>query len=224
MNIELIKKYKAEFDHFLNEGKLLTRTKSDFIWNDEINENLMWNFEIQDIDIIINDEFSELRKALYDGKIIQIWEVIKQHVSDSSKDIYGWKDFKSFKPNSPFDGEIHNYRIKPEEQKFKAGDFIRHRHLKTCHIVTNINQGEFSDKISTRPSLSFDDDFSSEYIKWTPSHKELCYFTHDTNTKTSAILREFREISKDGFYVDCFGSRFIYCEPFLNSKPSWFKD
>ena len=210
MNIELIKKYKKEFDHFLNGGDLLTRTKSDFIWNDEINENLMWNFEIQDIDIIINDEFSELRKALCDGKTVQAY----YKFNDT------WNDI--IKPK--FKDNVSNYRIKPEEPKFKVCDFVRHRNLKTCHIVTNINQGEFSDKISTRPSLSFDDDFSSEYIKWKPSHKELCYFTHDTNTKTSATLREFREISEDGFYVDCFGTRYIYCEPFLNSKPSWFKD
>ena len=197
----LILKYKTEFDYWLNGGKLLTRTKSDFIWNDEINENLMWNFEIQDIDIIINDEFSELRKALCDGKTVQAY----YKFSDT------WSDI--IKPE--FKDNVSNYRIKPEEPQFKVCDFVRHRHLKTCHIVTNINQGEFSDKISIRPSLSFDDDFSddfsSEYIKWTPSHKELCYFSHDTNTKTSAILREFREISEDGFYVDCFGARFIYC-------------
>ena len=221
MNKELIKKYKKEFDHFLNGGELLTRTKSNFIWNDNINEDLMWNFEIQDIDIIINDEYVELRKALAEGKIIQC-NIIE---GQSEQHWYAFKD-KQWYDTTEFKYSINKYRIKPEEpqSQFKVCDFVRHRHLKTCHIVTNINQGEFSDKISTRPSLSFDDDFSSEYIKWTPSHKELCYFTHDTNTKTSAILREFREISKDGFYVDCFGSRFIYCEPFLNSKPSWFKD
>ena len=94
MNIELIKKYKAEFEHFLNGGKLLTRTKENFIWNDKINKDIMWNFEIEDIDIIINDDYSELRKALFEGKTIQIWEVIEQHILDPQKDIYGWKDFK----------------------------------------------------------------------------------------------------------------------------------
>ena len=229
MNIELIKKYKTEFDHFLNGGNLLTRTKSDFIWNDEINENLMWNFEIQDIDIIIDDEFSELRKALCDGKIIQIWGVLEQHVSEASKDIYGWKDFKSFKPNSPFGGEIHNYRIKPEEPKFKAGDFIR----QTKELGINVSRiyrikAHISDILYSVEKNIYDVDAinaKEEYFElWKPSHKELCYFTHDTNTKTSATLREFREISEDGFYVDCFGTRFIYCEPFLSSKPSWFKD
>ena len=216
MNIELIKKYKAEFEHFLNEGKLLTRTKSDFIWNDEINENLMWNFEIQDIDIIINDEFSELRKALCDGKTVQAY----YRFNDT------WNDI--IKPE--FKDIVSNYRIKPEEPKFKVGDFIR----QTKELGINVSRiyrikAHISDILYSVEKNIYDVDTinaKEEYFElWKPSHKELCYFTHDTNTKTSAILREFREISKDGFYVDdCFGARFIYCEPFLNSKPSWFKD
>ena len=214
MNIELIKKYKAEFEHFLNEGKLLTRTKSDFIWNDEINENLMWNFEIQDIDIIINDEFSELRKALCDGKTVQAY----YRFNDT------WNDI--IKPE--FKDIVSNYRIKPEEPKFKVGDFIR----QTKELGINVSRiyrikAHISDILYSVEKNIYNVDTinaKEEYFElWKPSHKELCYFTHDTNTKTSAILREFREISKDGFYVDCFGARFIYCEPFINSKPTWFK-
>ena len=208
MNKELVKNNKEAFDHWLNGGELLIRNNDEDIWINMTEAN--WDMNYKTVSIIINDEFSELRKALCDGKTVQAY----YKFNDT------WNDI--IKPE--FKDNVSNYRIKPEEHKFKIGDFVRHRHSKTCHIVTNINQGEFSDKISTRPSLSFDDDFSSEYIKWTPSHKELCYFTHDTNTKTSATLREFREISKDGFYVDCFGFRFIYCEPFLSSKPSWFND
>lgn len=206
MNIELIKKYKAEFEHFLNEGKLLTRTKSDFIWNDEINENLMWNFEIKDIDIIINDEFSELRKALHDGKIIQIWEVIEQHVSDSSKDIYGWKDFKSFTPSSQFSGPSHHYRIKPEESKFKVGDFVRNT---SSNIVFRYEESML------KPDLSC-------CIKWEPSHRELCWFWSG-NKLEEATLSKFHSYTKHGGFKTIYDS-FKYCEPFLNSKPSWFKD
>lgn len=206
MNKQLITTYFEEFKNWLNGGKLLIRNNDENIW---INmTEVHWDMNHETVSIIINDEFSELRKALCDGKTVQAY----YKFNDT------WNDI--IKPE--FKDNVSNYRIKPEEQQFKVCDFVRHRHLKTCHIVTNINQGEFSDKNSIRPSLSFDDDFSSEYTKWTPSPKELCYFTHDTNTKTSAILREFREISEDGFYVDCFGARFIYCEPFLNSKPSWF--
>ena len=210
MNKKLIKDNKEAFDYWLNGGELLIRNNDENIW---INmTEVHWNMNYKTVSIIINDEYSHLRKALCDGKIIQIWEVIEQHVSDSSKDIYGWKDFKSFKPNSPFGGEIHNYRIKPKESEFKVGDFVRNE------SISLVKQYSLSDLEYDKTATNI-----NNWIKWKPSHKELCYFTHDTNTKTSAILREFREISKDGFYVDCFGTRFIYCEPFLNSKPSWFK-
>ena len=211
MNKELIKKYKKEFDHFINDGKLLCSLKDELKWINATEAT--WNFKDEEnIVIIINDKYSHLRKALIEGKIIQIWEVTEQHDSDSSKDIYGWKDFKSLKPHSPFGGEIHNYRIKPKESEFKVGDFVRNE------SISLVKQYSLSDLEYDKTATNI-----NNWIKWKPSHKELCYFTHDTNTKTSATLREFREISKDGFYVDCFGTRFIYCEPFLNSKPSWFK-
>ena len=211
MNKELIKKYKKEFDHFINDGKLLCSLKDELKWINATEAT--WNFKDEEnIVIIINDKYSHLRKALIEGKIIQIWEVTEQHDSDSSKDIYGWKDFKSLKPHSPFGGEIHNYRIKPKESEFKVGDFVRNE------SISLVKQYSLSDLEYDKTATNI-----NNWIKWTPSHKELCYFTHDTNTKTSATLREFREISKDGSYVDCFGIRFIYCEPFLNSKPSWFK-
>lgn len=224
MNIELIKKYKAEFEHFLNEGKLLTRTKSDFIWNDKINEDLMWNFEIQDIDIIINDEYSIYRKALAEGKIIQCNIIVGQ----SEQHWYAFKD-KQWYDTTEFKYSIDKYRIKQEEPQFKVGDFIR----QTKELGINVSRiyrikAHISDILYSVEKNIYDVDAinaKEEYFElWKPSHKELCYFTHDTNTKTSATLREFREISEDGFYVDCFGTRYIYCEPFLNSKPSWFKD
>ena len=213
MNIELIKKYKAEFEHFLNGGKLLARTKENFIWNDKINKDIMWNFEIEDIDIIINDDYSELRKALFEGKTIQILEVIEQHVSDSSKDIYGWKDFKSFKPNSPFGGEIHNYRIKPEEPKFKAGDFVR---------CLNDNDIFMLDE-SFAKQLNED---CQDAIKWNPYHKELCWFTTRSAMLDGVnyeVLGYFNTIIGLD-YTTTDGQTYRHCEPFLNKKPSWFND
>ena len=196
MNKELILKYKTEFDHCLNGGKLLIRNNDENIW---INmTEVHWDMNYKTVSIIINDEFSELRKALCDGKIIQV------------KALNIWVDCKNvqlqnFSPNN-------TYRIKPEEPQFKVGDFVKNE------SIGLIKQYSLSDLEYDKTATNI-----NNWIKWKPSHKELCYFTHDTNTKTSAILREFREISKDGFYVDCFGTRFIYCEPFLSSKPSWFK-
>ena len=213
MNKKLIKDNKEAFDYWLNGGELLIRNNDENIW---INmTEVHWNMNYKTVSIIINDEYSHLRKALCDGKIIQAY----YRFNDT------WNDI--IKPE--FKDNVSNYRIKPEEPKFKAGDFIR----QTKELGINVSRiyrikAHISDILySVEKNIYNVDAINSneEYFElWKPSHKELCYFTHDTNTKTSAILREFREISKDGFYVDCFGARFIYCEPFLNSKPSWFKD
>lgn len=213
MNTELIKKYKAEFDHFLNGGKLLIRNNDENIW---INmTEVHWDMNHETVSIIINDEFSELRKALCDGKTVQEYYKFNDTWNDIIKP--GFKD------------NVSNYRIKPEEPQFKAGDFIR----QTKELGINASRiyrikAHISDILYSVEKNIYNVDAinaKKEYFElWKPSHKELCYFTHDTNTKTSATLREFREISKDGFYVDCFGARFIYCEPFLGTKPSWFED
>ncbi len=210
---KLLEKYWNELEHYKNGGKLLIRNNDENIW---INmTEVDWDINYKTVSIIINDEFSELRKALCDGKTVQAY----YKFNDT------WNDI--IKPE--FKDNVSNYRIKPEEPKFKAGNFIR----QTKELGINVSRiyrikAHISDILYSVEKNIYDVDAinaKEEYFElWKPSHKELCYFTHDTNTKNSAILREFREISKDGFYVDCFGARFIYCEPFLSSKPSWFND
>ena len=213
MNKELIKKYKKEFDHFLNGGKLLCSLKDDLKWINATEAT--WNFKDEEnIVIIINDKYSHLRKALIEGKIIQIWEVTEQHDSDSSKDIYGWKDFKSFKPHSPFGGEIHNYRIKPKESEFKVGDFVMN---KSINLVKQYSLSDLEyDKTATN---------INNWIKWKPSHKELCWFTTRAamlDGVNYAVLGYFNTIIGLD-YTTTHGDTFRHCEPFINSKPSWFK-
>lgn len=215
MNIELIKKYKAEFDHFLNEGKLLTKEMNSNNW-EEVTNNNSWSNPNRIY--IINDKYVELRKALCEGKTIQIWGVLEQHISDSSEDIYAWKDFKSFTPSSQFSGPSHHYRIKPEEPQLKEGNFVRYINSNNNKAlrINNINCGfyYFDD---TGMSLRID-----EMIKWNPNPKELCWFTNDT-TELRAVLGQFDCMTYDNFYKATNCSSYSNCEPFLNSKPSWFK-
>jgi len=109
MNKELIKKYKAEFDHMLDGGKLLHCYDSNFLWYSSgvgiWNMRLLSNNNITHI--VINDEYAEFRKALAEGKTIQ-W-----CFGDD-----GWKDYPYF------DNEVKHYRIKPDEPKFKVGDWV----------------------------------------------------------------------------------------------------
>ena len=82
MNKELILKYKTEFDYWLNGGKLLIRDNDEDIW---INmTEVHWDMNHETVSIIINDEFSELRKALCDGKTIDVYEYIKIYIRNIS--------------------------------------------------------------------------------------------------------------------------------------------
>ena len=103
MNKELINKYKPEFDYFLNEGKILYKhIHSNAWWNED-----PWNYSPSYITaIIINDEYSIYRKALAEGKIVEV------ATDYNDADGYIWKsmedeEFQYF--------NIDEIRIKPEE-------------------------------------------------------------------------------------------------------------
>src|SRR5574344_2330456 len=107
MNKELILKYKTEFDHWLNGGKL--RHKAYGKWEQT---NNIWSCRTADIAaVVIDDQYVEFRKALADGKIIQLDEAAK--FSDPNR---GWVDLscKSFGSSTHL-FPVNYYRIKPEE-------------------------------------------------------------------------------------------------------------
>ena len=73
MNKELIKKYKKEFDYWLEGGEIL-KASWDFDSNElscwyHVKHDSDWNFlNIYEYKFIINDEYVELRKAQAEGK------------------------------------------------------------------------------------------------------------------------------------------------------------
>lgn len=83
MNKKLIKDNKEAFDYWLNGGKLLIRNNDENIW---INmTEVHWDMNHETVSIIINDEFSELRKALCYEKTIDVYEYIKSYIRISHK-------------------------------------------------------------------------------------------------------------------------------------------
>ncbi len=232
MNKQLINKYKPEFDHWLNEGKLLCYTEVDGPYYEVTDEK--WDF-VCDIGFIINDEYVELRKALTEGKIIQIYDVIEQHISNPSLDKFGWKDFKSFTASSPFSKTPDFYRIKPDEPKFKVGDFVRVT-PKSNRAITNSGTTEFTgiirviDKYNLCNIKGIDntDWFESDDIQlWTPVKDEWCWFW-DKCTPHRPTLRQYdifpEEYGEENMFHDSEQNPFDFCEPFLNSRPSYLKD
>ena len=106
MNKELIKKYKAEFEHWLNGGELLYSYIDDkLLWKsmDEIDKNTYPvytrnPFQLSEHHIIIiNDEYVEFRKALAEGKTVEV------AVDYNDIDGYIWKNIE--------DDEFHHFNI-----------------------------------------------------------------------------------------------------------------
>lgn len=104
MNKELIKKYKAEFDHWLNGGELLSKHPDESNWY--LVTVVLWNSP--KMQYVINDEYVEFRKALAEGKAVQMYCKY-----DSITPI--WDDMTEVIKSIGFVMTKDNYRIKPEE-------------------------------------------------------------------------------------------------------------
>ena len=215
MNKQLINKYKPEFDHWLNGGKLLCYTEVEGPYYEVTDEK--WDF-VCDIVFIINDEYVELRKALAEGKTIQIYDGIYQHEYDPSLDRFGWRDFKSFTQSSTFSKSVGSYRIKPDEPKFKVGDFVRYIHSNTPKAleINNINGGRYYFINSEMSCLEH------ELEPWTPVKGEWCWF-YDRSCNKYAYVAQFKEKNKQ-YFISNTDKYWNFCEPFLNSLPSYLKD
>ena len=168
MNKELINKYKPEFDHWLNEGKILYK---------HINSNAWWNNEPWEYSpdyitaIIINDEYSEFRKALAEGKTIE-------YLGQSSN---VWHEVQE----PDFNLHPTCYRIKPDEPKFKVGDFVRYVHSTSAKVleINNINGNRYYFTNSEMSCLKH------ELEPWTPIKGEWCWFYDNPDNKYSHLAQ-----------------------------------
>ena len=204
MNKELINKYKPEFDYFLNEGKILYKhIHSNAWWNED-----PWNYSPSYITaIIINDEYSIYRKALAEGKTIE-------YLGQSSN---VWHEV----PEPDFNLHPTCYRIKPDEPKFKVGDFVTHESLKITRQITKVDDDFIYFKEGSW-ALPHVEGFSNKLILWTPVKNEWCWF-YDSKSSKSTALAKFNEMWKNKFRSTT-DTHWNFCEPFLNSLPSYLKD
>ena len=108
MNKQLIKTYFKEFEHWLNGGKLQVKFVND-PW-EEAPEDI-FSYNAVNFVLVIDDEYVEFRKALAEGKIVEV------AVDYNDIDGYIWECIE--------DEEFHHFnieeiRIKPDEPKFKT--------------------------------------------------------------------------------------------------------
>lgn len=203
MNKELIKKYKKEFDHWLNGGKLLACPIRDKLngysidWQ-PIDENALW--DNKNIAYIINDKYVEFRKAGAEGKQLQV----------SYNDGKTWFD-KSYRKISWSKSQL--VRIKPEESKFKLGDWFR----APSGCIYQINETDILHG-------------TEHFIPWQPKPGEWCWF-YSKEIKQEHIgthwaipsLGQFKSKTETGVET-IEGFLYLYCKPFIGELPSLLKD
>ena len=241
MNIELIKKYKVEFDHWLNGGKLLAYYKTDEEpkwWSDEESMNydgvdnfssiLQNSLKLEDVLIVIDDEYVEFRKALAEGKIVQYYECVHQNELCSNLDKYDWLDWKAATPSSSFTKSL-NYRIKPQEPKFKVGDWVMEYNITT---ETPIGKGFVGNIQVTAENLNSINNNGFNKL-WQPKEGEWCWVGYKL-MKFSKLIKEdysttFEFISPDKDAGGCKIKEYILerhlqvVEPFIGQLPTKFK-
>ena len=109
MNKELIKKYKTEFDHWLNGGKVISKYTLIPTWSNCQSEDI-WRIPDENISkvlIIIDDEYIEFREAIAKGKAVEYLDFKNE-----------WRDLKE--NCRKLEGvSLEKLRIKPEGPKFK---------------------------------------------------------------------------------------------------------
>ena len=218
MNKELINKYKPEFDHWLNEGKLLYKHTNSNAWrNDE-----PWDYSPDYVTaIIINDEYVEFRKALVEGKTVQ---ANINYWSFPETEKFNWQDIAS--PDSFNKFNLLNLRIKSDEPKFKVGDFVT-----PLNREINCSIWSIDNILSCNTLVSGSTMLDPRTIQlWTPVKGEWCWFFNDDRIPTiSQFVEMDNDITRKYFAVypnrpKALGSWYKKCEPFLNSLPSYLKD
>ena len=232
MNKELILKYKTEFDHWLNGGKLQAKFVND-PW-EEAPEDI-FSYNTVNFVLVIDDSYSIYRKALAEGNTIQYYECIYQHEMDVNLDRYDWLDWKSATPSSSFTKTL-KYRIKPEEPKFKVGDWVRVKtgtfeYDGTARISKGVKQLSKSDMwLFSENHYKCNPDNYIEH--WQPKEGEWCWVGYKL-MKFNKIIKEdysttfefiFPGRDADGYKIKEYilETHLQIVEPFIGQLPTKF--
>lgn len=213
MNKELILKFKDEFDYWVRGGKLLGRFNYTNIKNYKPEpwfefEEIKWSLASFDyLDIIIDDEYVEFRKAVADGKTVQC----------QNRFAGDWVDI----PDVKFYGKPSDYRVKPDAPKYKIGDWvvIHFSHLEDkddCPTqIRGIKDGVYyNDAGCTSPIEEGTDWYIIGY--WKPKAGERCYF-YNRGIKHLGTFMGMNGNFYLGNIQDYYEAGFLHCEPALSN-------
>lgn len=189
-NPELIKKYKKEFDFMINGGNLWigrSHPVNGWHWSKHTanhpGDEIDWN-AIDYEAIVIDDEYAEFRKAIYEGKLVQF----------SRGKLSGWKTLGE---NPKFERKPEDYRIiEKEERIVKPGEWV---------ILKNLNKVKVKsvkgDTVDLRMGKNTTFTTSiGEIEKWEPIYGELVWAIIEN---ANPILARFIGVCEDTGKIRC---------------------
>lgn len=222
MNKELIKKYKKEFDYWLNGGNLLCtdwrNNSKNWIDADADGDDFTYIGPKPPI-FIKNDKYVKFRKALAEGKTVLykfgVWtDGSKRYLSITKA--HRFSDFSYYVlEDSGFQFEKVGERAYRRITKFKVGDWL-HSDLEPPFKIIHEKQ--------LIAILKRTDDYNLRL--WQPQLNEWCIF-YSENAESFRVAK-YKEKGigkgKEGLYKDMQGNYFKYCEPYLGELPTILKD
>ena len=216
MNKELIKTYFEEFKHWLSGGNVQVYYKKDdepkwltdeecieYEGHDNFSHIMQNSLEPEDVLIIIDDEYIEFRGALAQGKAVEYLDFKNE-----------WRNLKeNFRKIEGF--PLEKLRIKPEEPKFKVGDWVIHNGK--YKQVTKAVDG-YIDSLDNQVAVIMKEE-SLEL--WEPEDGKYFWYKNDLVKfhETQANLGLLLESARGCSYYPAEKNFEEYCEPFLGKLP-----
>ena len=220
MNKELIKTYFKEFNHWLDGGNVQAFYIKDdepkgitdeecieYEGHDNFSHIMQNSLEPEDVLIIIDDEYVRFRSALIEGKTVEYltfrntWENLKENciLIDAVP--------------------ARDLRIKPDEPKFKIGDWVIHNGV--VKRVTKAVDG-YIDSLDNEVAVIMKEE-SLEL--WEPEDEKYFWYKNDLVRfhETQANLGLLLESARGCSYYPAEKNFEDYCEPFIGKLPSNLK-
>ena len=204
MNLELIKKYEKEFLHMLHGGKVLMGKK------DPVTNTIKWYPSVLNpfvetsntIVVVIDDIYCTYRKPLAEGKTVEVYVLHGVKALDEQP----WRRFAI--GCSTFDLPVECYRIKPEEPRFKVGDWIRQGDRVFQYTYKDLQYDK-----ANQTHCQNDE-------KWEPREGDLCIFwdSVDNDARISKFSHMKQEKYSTAFHT------WNYCMPFTGTLPPHMRE
>ena len=188
------------------------------IWENKFGEWELTTVPLFDTvyDYAINDEYAEFRKAIVDGK--QVESKVEYFTGGSSSDENRqWKLDTSGK-------FVHNpkyYRIKPDEPKFKIGDWV----VPKIDILSNDYTYYMDIPMQYFISSTWKNEDTTKFFKqWGPRQGEWCWFWSDVKMPYLGQFKCMDDDFKHLYVVDLPNRHNVYtfehCEPYIGTLPT----